>query len=144
VWIAVPFGFITVFSLDYQTGATAEWGWTTVSLALFGSILGAILGIVFEKQSASKYAEGSWERAREAAIQTFKERIERYDWVLERLQIDSYEYGKGKGVLVLTIVQLRRGGLSQIYWPIKRYLLTITRMGEIIEMKSIPIKDDEK
>lgn len=156
VYLAVPIAFLMAIVMDSGANATIEQTLTELTVTAFyggiggafiGALLGAFTGLGIEKSSETEtvYPEGSWERAREIAIETFKHRLSKYNWHFEQVQIDSFNRDKGKGTLEVTVVeQKQRVFDSTRWWPIERYTLVIDRSGDILNMQSVPVKEEEK
>lgn len=156
VYFAVPIAFLMAIVMD--SGADATIGQTLNELtatafyggiggAFIGALLGAFSGLGIEKSSESEavYPEGSWERAREIAIETFKHRLSKYNWRFEHVQIDSFSRDKEKGTLKVTVVEQKQKVFDNPrWWPIERYTLVIDRSGDILNMQSVPVKEEEK
>jgi hypothetical protein len=150
VLVAVPFAGLTVIGLSAagDTIGNTLWVGPTVLPSLAGAVIGSIIGLVREKEAKSQelHPDGTWERAEEIAIKTLKEKLDKYGWFREKTNIESLERDKGTTTLVVAIVEEKSsGGLDDSqWWPIERYRLRIDRTGDILTMRSIPLKEDEK
>jgi hypothetical protein len=140
VWVAVILGGIVAF-LETFSGSI-------LLPSAVGGIIGSILGVLSDKNEQSKllHPDGTWETAEEIAIDAFKKRNDKYGWIIQKTQIDTSRQERGKLYLTVSIVEKKSSGLlsGERWWPIERYNLTIIRTGEILEMKSVAIPDQDK
>lgn len=140
VWVAVIIGF--------AVAAMQTFSGSVLLPSAVGGVIGSLWGLVREKDGQYKtlQPDGTWDTAKDIALITFKKRIDKYSWMLEKISIDSFSYDRGKGFLTVSIVIRKAAGsfAEPKWWPIERYSLTIIRSGEIIEMKPVPILEHEK
>jgi|SRR3989344_5534606 len=144
---AIKGAVIVSVIVGYTAAIKESMNGSVAMLSLISGLIGGIIGLVYERSEQSRIIrpDGTWETAKSIALLRFKQRQEKYKWILEQINIESFEQEKGKAILTVSIVEKKQVGLfEEKWWPIERYGLTIDRTGDILEMRSVPLRENEK
>ena len=84
----------------------------------------------------TKYYSGyNWSTAQRIALQSFKDKLDKYQWVDEEANVTSISTDKERATLNVVIT-------SKIFAkpiPVERYTLVINKLGDILEMQPAPL-----